>query len=246
MSKRSAPKRYAALLRKLSQLRKQRNFSAWRKLGKRAVKMRKRMIGRNSKHAPVKMAKKQCLMDSKSKALFNKVIKTKAGKKVAKRFKQFWKIPCPPSVQLIKGGPKATIPLVGMGYTNEVHLSTGDKGECGNKKKVLRGQWTVATEKDGKQVLLLSKRPMSGKLKQVGFAPETHYIPPADVEAAGTHKANTHWRHIHGIDDNKEGIPKSKLKWPPVFADRDGKVDKDSNFVYGKTPTAKITEWMFG
>ena len=192
-------------------------------------------------------ANPRCVMSPESRALFKKMTRTTAGRAVARRFKAFWKIPCPPSIKLMPGGPKSkTIPLVGMGYTLVVHLADKDKGKRGGKKRVLKGRWTVATEQTGRHVLLLSNRPIAGKFAPVGFAPETHYIPPPDVERAGTHKKGLEWRHRHGRDDEHKGIPRSKLHYPQVFADRNGKVDAHSNFIYGSTGTAKITDWMYG
>ena len=69
-------------------------------------------------------------------------------------------------------------------------------------------------------------------------------MPPKDIEAAGTHKAGFHWKHIHGAKDGKN-IPLGELKWPKVYADRNGKVDSQSNFVYGSTKHGKITDWMY-
>lgn len=188
---------------------------------------------------------KSCGMPAESKRLYSRLVKTKDGKAVAKRFQRFWKIPCPPSVKIIGGGPKGqTIPLVGMGHTNQVHISSGQKGERGKRTRIVKGNWNVATEKTGKHVVLLSSRPLNGKLKFVGYAPITFYIPPKDIEKAGTHKKGYVWKHKHGEADGKD-IPREKLIWPKVFADRNGKVDGNSNFVYGSTPKGKITDWMY-
>ncbi len=230
-------------MKRRQRLKRSGKFRQWSALGKRASAYRKRMI---NPHPVQKKMPKACSMDEKSKALYAKVLKTSDGKAVAKRFKQFWKLPCPPSVKLIGGGPaKTTIPLVGMGHTNAVHISSGQKGEKGKKTRIVKGHWQVATERTGKHVLLLSKRPMAGGLKLVGYAPQTTYIPPPDVEKAGTHKAGFIWKHIHGQSDGNGKIPKAQLIWPKVYADRDGKVDSSSNFVYGSTPRGKITTWMY-
>ncbi len=237
-------KAYMSLLTQRQQLRKRGLHSKWLKLGKKASAYRKRMIKANSHPLPSRGKKKPVKMSPESKALYSKVIKTSDGKKVAKRFKQFWGLKGPPSVKAIQGGPKGLIPLVGMGHTDQVHISTGNKGEKGKSTRVIRGRWNVATERSGKHVLLLSKRPMSGGLKFVGYAPITYYVPPKDIEAAGTHKAGFVWKHEHGQADGKT-VPKNQLTWPKVFADRDGKVDSSSNFVYGSTKLGKITTWMY-
>ncbi len=237
-------KGYMKILKQRRQLKKRGQYAKWAKLGKKASAYRKRMIARNRGHTQQTRRIKSVRMSPESKALYEHTIKTSDGKRVAKRFKQFWKLPGPPSVKKIQGGPKGIIPLMGMGHTDQVHISTGNKGERNKKTKVLKGRWNVATEKSGKHVLLLSSRPMSGGLKFVGYAPITYYIPPKDVEAAGTHKAGFVWKHVHGQADGKN-IPKNELTWPKVFADRDGKVDSSSNFVYGSTKRGKITTWMY-
>ena len=238
---------YKALLKLRQRHKRSKNWSAWQTVGRKASSYRKRMIkankGKNSHTKPTGRASK-CSMSPESQKLYDQLLKTGDGKKVLSRFKQFWSIPCPPSIKIIPGGPNKTIPLVGMGHTNEVHISNGDKGERGKKEKVIRGKWNVATEKNGKQVLLLSDRPMSGKLKFVGFAPVTMYIPSPDIESAGTHKKGFVWKHVHGQDDGLK-VPKNELNWPKVYADRDGKVDSKSNFVYGATKHGKITTWMY-
>jgi len=234
---------YNALIRRLVRLKRSGKYKQWNRTSKQASAYRKRLIAAN----PGSSHKACSMMDAASRRMYQNAQKTQAGRKVAKLFKEFWKVPCPPSIKLLPGGPKGkTIPLVGMGYTLVVHLSSKDKGERGGTKRVLKGRWHVATEGTGRQVLLLSTRPISGKWGFVGFAPETHYIPPPDVEAAGTHKAGLEWRHRHGKDDKKQGIPPAKLHWPKVYADRGGKTDANSNFLYGTTPTARISDWMYG
>lgn len=247
---------YMRILSKRARLKRTGRLKAYHRLGRVAVRYRKRMIAgsrskasrervRNPAHASAKMSVGSCKMDANSRHTYSKIKKTAAGQKTVRLFKKFWKIKCPPSVKLLPGsGP--VVPLMGMGTTDAVYLSSGDKGQRGKTRRVVKGSWTVASDSTGKHVLLLTKRPIQGPLKPVGYAPETHYIPPADVESAGTHKKGFHWRHIHGIDDEKKGIPKDKLHWPRVFADRGGKVDEHSNFVYGSTPTAKISDWMYG
>ena len=240
---------YNSMVKRLVKLKRQGKYKQWRTTLKRAGAYRKRMIAanRSSHPAPPKGKSPACaMMSPESRALYRRLLLTTAGKRVNKRFKLFWKIPCPPSIKLMPGGPKRQmIPLLDMGHTKVVHLSNEDKGGRGGKQ-VLKGRWTVATEQSGRHVLLLSDRPIAGRFMPVGFAPETHYIPPPDVERAGTHKAGLEWRHRHGVDDEKKDVPPSKLRWPRVYADRGGKVDAKSNFIYDRTPTSKITDWMYG
>lgn len=232
------------LLKQRRHLKRSGQHAKWAALGKKASTYRRRMIARNRGHTRHKGKISSVRMSPESKRLYKLATKTRDGKQVAQRFKQFWKIGGPPSVKKIPGGPKGIVPLLGMGHTDQVHISTGNKGERGKKTRIIKGRWNVATEKSGKHVVLLSQRPMSGGLKFVGYAPITYYIPPKDVEAAGTHKAGFVWKHVHGQADGKR-IPKNELTWPKVFADRNGKVDSQSNFVYGSTKHGKITTWMY-
>ncbi len=235
-------KKYMALLRQRRRTAK--HSRKWARLGRKASVFRKRMIAANKGgHTTGKMQK--CSMSPESKKLYGQLLRTSDGKAVAKRFKQFWKLSCPPSVKPIAGGPKGVVPLLGMGHTDKVLISNGQKGQQGKQTRTIKGRWNVATEKTGKHVILLTKRPMSGKLVFVGYAPETFYIPPPDIEKAGTHKAGFVWRHIHGAADGNAKIPKAQLVWPKVYADRGGKVDVSSNFVYGSTKHGRITTWMY-
>ena len=245
-------KKYMALLRLRQRLKRSGKRQAWHRAGLKASAYRKRMIaankGRSRKrynagHTTGKI--QPCQMSPESGKLYRQIAKTKDGKKVAALFKRFWKLSCPPSVKLVKGDGKKTItPLMVMGNTTKVFLSTGNKGERGKKQREIKGNWIGATERDGKHVILLTNRPFEGKLKFVGYAPRTDYVPPPDVEKAGSHKAGFHWKHIHGQKDGKN-VPLSELEWPRVYADRDGKVDGNSNFVYGTTKRGKITDWMY-
>ncbi len=251
-------RQYTAMLRKMARHKSRGQVRAWLELGKRAVRMRRKMIAANP-HTPVRMPKYAPNLEGKMppafKAAYKAATRTAEGRKVAKLFREFWKIPYPPEIKTIPGGPEGkTIFLMGMGTAPEVHLSALNKGE---KKKasnpgsrartVVKGKWLIASDSSGRHVLILNQnRPIKKPFKFVGYAPETNYIPTPDIEAAGTHKKGKWWRHLHGENDSKKQFPEHKLKWPAVFADRNGKVDRDSNFIYGKTPSAKISNWMYG
>lgn len=238
-------KGYIKILKARRHLKKRGAHAKWARLGKKASTYRRRMIARNRGHTQHRVKISSVQMSPESKKLYKLATKTRDGKQVAKRFKQFWKIGGPPSVKKIPGGPKKLIPLMSMGNNNAVHISSGNKGDVGKKTRIIKGKWYAATDATGKHVILLSKkRPMSGGLKFVGYAPITFYIPPKDIEAAGTHKAGFIWKHQHGAKDGKN-IPLNELEWPKVFADRNGKVDSSSNFVYGSTKHGKITTWMY-
>lgn len=224
---------YMRLIRK--RIKSRVGSAAYRKLGKRASQYRKKLIAANPG-----------TKFDKSGKILKSVLKTKKGLATANRFKKFWVVDHIPSVRIIPGPEKKIIPLMGMGFSKTAHVSTTDKGQRGGSKKVLKGHWTVACNSTGKQVVLMTDRPIDGKWKEIGYCPETNYTPPPDIEAAGTHKKNFQWRHIHGVDDEKKGVPQDKLHWPKMYADRDGKVDAKSNFLCVLKGPAKITTWMFG
>ncbi len=236
--RRRTAKKYMALLHK--RRRSKKRSKAWISLGRKAASLRRRMI---NPHPVQKRMPSKCQVAPGTRKLMAQMTATPAGKQVAARFKRFWKVPCPPSIKVLKGG-KGTIPLVGMGTTNQVHIATKQKGSHGNKTRILKGKWTVTCDASGKHVLVLGSRPMSGALKSVGFVPVTFYVPHADIEKAGTHKKDFIWKHQHGEKDGRN-IPVNELVWPEVFADRGGKVDSSSNFVYGSTKWGKITDWMY-
>lgn len=248
-------KQYMAVLRKMAQQKRKGRFKAWFELGKRAIRMRRSMIAANP-HTPAQMPKYEPNLKAKMppefRAAYSAAVKTSEGRKVAKLFKEFWKIPYPPEIKFIPGGPKGkTVFLMGMGTAPEVHLSASNKGEKrsnpGKARTVVKGKWIIASDSSGRHVLILNQnRPIQKPFKFVGYAPETNYIPTPDIEAAGTHKKGKWWRHIHGENDSTKQFAEHKLKWPAVFADRNGKVDRNSNFMYGRTPSAKIRDWMYG
>lgn len=248
-------KQYMAVLRKLSRHKKKGGFKAWFELSKRAARMRAKMISSNP-HSAAQMPQYEkglmAKMPADYRKMYSAALKTTEGRKVNKLFKEFWKIPVPPKIEILQGGPKGrTIFLMGMGTAPEVHLSATNKGE---RKKtagkagrtVLKGKWKIASDSSGRHVLILSDRPIKGPFKFVGYAPETNYVPTPDIEKAGTHKKGRWWRHLHGENDSNKKYAEHQLKWPAVFADRNGKVDKSSNFIYGTTPSAKIKDWMYG
>ncbi len=245
MSKRSLTAQYNAMLRLIARHSRKRDYGKWARVSGRAMKLRERMIALNRSHAPAAMSSRpMARMSPASARLYRQAHQSKEGKAVAGRFKRFWKIPGPPKIDLKDGpGGSKKIWLVGMGTTPVVFLSTGQKGQRG-KKISIRGQWLVNTDGSGRHVVLLSSRKMSGPLKHVGFAPQTHYVPPKDVEEAGTHKRNTYWIHRHGVNDQERNV--KRLVWPAVFADRNGTVDKDSNFVYAKNHLMRVDDWMYG
>jgi hypothetical protein len=246
-----------ALLRLRQRLKRRGKTKAWRKLGYKASAYRKRMIesnrGRKSQRKRYNKAShvadtrvRQVRMSPETARLYARVMRLKGGQKAGKLFTKFWKLSHPPSIDIVPGdGKKKIIPLMVIGPTKKVFLSNGNKGEQGKKMREISGNWIGATESSGRHVVLLTNRPFQGKLKFVGhYAPRTDYVPPPDIEKAGSPKSGFHWKHIHGAKDGKN-IPLGELEWPKVYADRNGKVDGNSNFVYGTTKHGKITDWMY-
>src|ERR1035437_3195298 len=101
MAKRFHWNGYKSLLKSRQRHKRNKNWSAWRAVGKKASSYRKRMIrsnkGKASHTKPTKSAEK-CSMSGESKRLYEQLLKSGDGKAVLKRFKQFWSLPCPPSI----------------------------------------------------------------------------------------------------------------------------------------------------
>lgn len=161
------------------------------------------------------------------------MVKTRVGQKLLRRTKKFWKIPHPASVgwmddtglkQFKLGG------LMSLGKVSQVVL----KPKGSSRTTRLRGSWEPFSDAAGKRILVLGSRKVQLPWRLVGTATETWYTPTPALEKLGTHKANTMWRHQHTEDG---GTP------PAIYADRGGKVDLNSNFVYGRG-TYSVTDWI--
>lgn len=161
--------------------------------------------------------------------------KSKEGRAALRRHKNFYRVPYPPEVKLLKGyGRKGkTKWMVGLGRSPFMHLSSGAKKRTGKRWKV-NGKFRVVTDAKGRRLYVISGRPPKGKFKFVGYAPETWYIPPKKVELAGSPKRGKWWRHLHHDAGGK---------WPKVLADRNGKMDSKSNFFYAPS-TYRVTDWI--
>lgn len=152
--------------------------------------------------------------------------------KSQRRFKKFWKTD-PVSVKKFDDSAVKHLKLgglVSMGKSDRVVLRLNGKA----KTTTLRGKWEPYTDADGKRILILSGRKIQGPLKAVGVAPETWYMASPRIEAAGTHKAKVLWRHKHTDDGGRP---------PLVYADRNGKIDRNSNFIYARG-TYTVTDWI--
>ena len=167
-------------------------------------------------------------MPERFRALYEKVKATPEGRKALARYKRFWGI-MPTEIRTIElPGPKGrTKFLVGMGRAGQ-----GGKiqTEDGRKTKA-KGAKYVACDANGKRIFLLSGKNSSAsvsRLRRVGRAEETHYVPTASQERAGTFKRNKYWVHRH---DDEGG------KYPVVYRDQAG------NYIYGPG-TYSVTDWI--
>lgn len=190
------------------------------------------MIAMNRRHAPVLMRRGKRAMSSALRKALQSATRTAAGKKGLRRLRKFWKAE-PTFVgkfddQALKKFNLGA--LVSMGRSNRVVL----KLKGASKTETLRGKWQPYTDANGRRILILTGRKIKPPFREIGVAPETWYYPSKAMEQAGTHKGQTMWRHLHTDDGGKP---------PRVFADRNGKIDKDSNFVYAKG-TYSVTDWI--
>lgn len=227
-------KRYVNLLRDLNS----KTGPAKRKLKSFASDVRQRLIARNG-HAEDSLPAPKFAADAVKNApreyqeLLAKAMKTKDGKKALKKYQQFWRLKYPTEIKVMNlPGPKnKTVVLVGMGRSPNMLLADGPKGSSQKKKKV-KGRYTVATDPNGRRIMLLSGVNTSESkqvLRDVGFAPETHYIPTSRMEKAGTPKKGKYWVHKHDDDGGR---------WPRV------KQDQAGNFIYDPG-TYRVKAWIY-
>jgi len=244
-SKRRAlsPKTYTAMLKRLARFRRSGKGRAWARLRQSASAYRKRMIAANRHHPvdglPMPVFPKDLKrgMPPGFRLDYEKMMRHPEGRSVLARHKGFWRVPFPPTISTFDIGPKnEDIYLMGMGFTDQVHLADsrhGDKNPGVRKTKV-KGRWNIACTPNGRQIIIFTGRKLKNTWKFVGYAPETHYIPTPELEDAGTPKKNVHWRHTH---DDEGG------QWPRVFADHGGRLGKDTNFLYDYG-TYSVTDWI--
>jgi hypothetical protein len=162
---------------------------------------------------------------------FEKISRSRAGKKALAKYRKFIGIPAPTNISTINDGSRGTKFLVGMGRVPMVLLADGPEGKHRKIKKI-RGKWIGATNAAGTKIYLLKKSsrgPVGKKLKFVGYAPETHYVLTPAQEKAGSFKRGKYWIHKHGREE--------KGKWPRVYRDSSG------NFVYGPG-TYRVGAWI--
>lgn len=234
------PQAYSRLLKQLGEYRRKKKVKQWAKLKFKMHVARQRMIAANfagtRENAPQFKGGRSALKKQMPRGYereLNRAKRTKQGAKMARDYTKFWGLPYPTEILFFPGdGKKSVTYLMGTGNTTEVHLASAPRGEKG-VKTVLFGRWKSGKTPKGR-IIILSRRKFQPPFRFVGWAPETHYEPTPEMEAAGTFKRHKHWRHKHHDDGGK---------WAPVYADRNGKLSKDSNFIYGKG-TYRIRQWM--
>lgn len=153
---------------------------------------------------------------------------TAEGRKALARYRKFWGIPFPPEIKFLElPGPKSkTKILVGMGKSGK-----GGKLTDGKRDWTPKGTKYVATDASGRRIFLLTgknSKSAEARLRKVGWAKETHYVPTSRQERAGTFKEGKYWVHRHDDDGGK---------YPEVYRDAAG------NYVYGPG-TYTVTDWI--
>lgn len=186
---------------------------------KRAAKARKRMIARNG---------------GRWHEALRSVTGNARGRKALGKFRKFWGLRAPTKIELLEGTKGSTRFLVGMGYSPNVVLAArpNRRGENvkGIKTKKIRGRFAVACDPEGRRIYLIRKKrgAIGKRLRFVGYAAETHYIPNRRVEKAGSFKRGKHWVHSHADEGGR---------FPKVYRDSSG------NFIYGPG-TYRIGKWI--
>jgi hypothetical protein len=165
------------------------------------------------------------------KQLLSAATKTRRGKQALKKYRQFWGLPYPVEVTAFDvPGAKKSFRFVSMGRSPRVVLADGPKGRQ-TRQWSDRKSRVVATDPSGRRIFVLNKKlrgPIGKRLRFVGWAPMTEYIPTVGMERAGSFKAGKYWRHLH-LDEGG--------KWPKVYKDSSG------NYIYGPG-TYRVGRWI--
>lgn len=203
------------------------------KLRKEASDIRSRMIKENRHHAADDLPKAEygdleSEMPAAYRKQLNRVKKLPKGKKALKLYERFWGLPYPTEIKEfdIPGPKDKTVVMVGMGWNEEAHLADGPEGKD-KKHWTLKGKRIPALDADGKKVFLLKGKDSKAakrKLKKLGYAPKTIYIPTPDMEKAGTKKKKTIWVHHHNKEEGG--------KYPEVFEDQAGNLILNSETLW--------------
>ena len=202
------------------------------KLHRRASSLRKRLVAANHSDVAQPFTKEELRelpkrMSKKYRHMLGEALSTKSGRAALKRYRKFTGLPWPTEIVVMETPGRGRRTLTGMGSTPVAVLAD----RRGGKKRKRRFNGLVACDSTGRRIEILRGRNSKAKkprLRQVGFAAETHYVPTRLEERAGTFKRGRYWVHEH----NDEGG-----RWPKVYEDQAG------NLIYGKG-TYKVTDWI--
>lgn len=169
-------------------------------------------------------------MPQKYSAMLREVARFSGGKKALRKYRQFWGIPYPTSLEFIESPGKKKV-LVGAGTTTGVYLCECPKKRPGCKEWSIKSKRRIAFDPNGRRVVLLangSQKNFGKGLKFIGYARESHYIPTRAMENAGSFKKGRYWVHRHSDEGGS---------FPKVFKDAAG------NYHYAPG-TLRIGKWM--
>ncbi len=119
--------------------------------------------------------------------------------------------------------------LVGLGRSPRIQIANGPKGKA-TQCRTIRSPGFLASTPSGRRMFIIRRNaPGLGKpIKFLGHVVITDYLPPRDLERAGSFKAGKHWVHEH----HERGG-----KWPRIYQDKQG------NFIYGPS-TYRVGKWI--
>ncbi len=160
---------------------------------------------------------------------------TKAGRRVWSIANRFWKLKEPVAITAMKlpRRYRNDVPLAFLGQVPEVKVANGKKGQATREstlrltaKHVLVGDHT---RKKFAIINLAKGLPDRPRLKQIGWASQTDYLPPRDLINSGSPKSNTLWEHKHSDEGGR---------FPKLFQDQNG------NLFYGPSTFAVKGLWL--
>jgi hypothetical protein len=154
-------------------------------------------------------------------------LRLRHGRAALQKYREFWGLPFPTEIS-VHADNQAPHVVTGLGRSPKVILAPS---RASRQRRVVTGRRVLAYEPGRKRLLIFDpkkRKPIGEKLRLVGYAVETHYIPTAGQEKAGTFKSGKYWVHKHNDDG---GV------WPPVYEDSEG------NFIYGRG-TYTVDRWL--
>lgn len=156
-------------------------------------------------------------------------LQTAEGRKQLAQYQKQTGLPWPTEIKRfeIPGPRHKSKVFAGWGRSPGIAVADGPK-ERHSKKAFLRRKGFLGSDASGRKLYIFTGRNSRAArqiLRNLGYAPETHYVPTREEEAAGTFKKGKYWVHKH---DDEGG------RWPRV------RIDQAGNIVYDRgTYTAK-------